>query len=181
MKKILILLLVLCFALVSKADQLEDFYRGSWISFAAINDYEFACAPGMRHYDVSEIDWDNERRLLQELHMNLIESHLQWEHVWMDSICLWSNGAIKMFIGFDTQDFASNFNGNTGERWDSLNITFWSEATPWPPDPEHQWVRPQYYPDEEWKEGIQEAIDYWDTLYGDDSGVNDSLAVLIDW
>ena len=131
----------------------EEFIRGTWCTFASIADTsDYCCVPGMTAFDSSQIDWQRERDLLDELNANQINAWLMWPQAWMDSLSIDSYGNIKQYTGGD-----SNI--------DSLNIGYWL------PQFTSKW-REYNTNYENWTTGCSLAVDYQHSLWsGDESGV----------
>lgn len=171
MKRFSILAVILLILISApRAATLEDFIRGTWLTFISTDTIYVHCVPGMTHRDPEQVDWSREYNLLHEMNANLIGAFLWFEHSWMEQVCNEYGGEIKMGIGWDTEYYYSHSSSQIN-RWDSLNVGFWMDpySRPYP-----RW-RDYVYHNEAWTSGFRRAVEHWvdtiDTLYVDDMGV----------
>ncbi len=119
MKRVIVLSLLMIFPALNKAQALDEFVRGTWLTYTSVDSQYFHCVPGVSLYHPDSVNWNRELYLLYQMRVNVINSFLQFEHYWMDSVCNKSNGEIKMYVGVDSPYGRTNF------LVDSLNLGFW--------------------------------------------------------
>jgi len=176
---LLSIVIITSFIIPAFGDAPDEFVRGGWIAYYdtphEFQDY-FKCVPGYETgWTADDINWQRERELLEDLNVNLIFEEMQFEHVWMDSICKWSGGAIKTYVNINSPYYYDMKTDTTigGEDYrftaDSLNLTFWTacDTTHWGYGCEHHtWDE---YPGTAYENGFLKTLTYWDTVYTDTS------------
>ncbi len=179
MKRFLILIMIFVFRISApSAGTLDDFVRGTWLTYWAFSDEDtayFHCIPGVTSRDSDQVDWQREYSLLHEMNANLVDAFLWFEQSWMEEVCNESGGEIKMRVGYET-----NYRFEVTDPYppcptqlDSLNMTFWLGCDcisgPWC---YHFVWDSDDWPDQDWMDGYEKAVEYWDdSVYTDETGV----------